>query len=156
MTKQTIIPAGYRVTITSWENDADNYADTIHEGLTKERVEFILELCNLFLSKNGQYGKKGKGFGNMYEPGHDEQLAAEAAIRVVMEKHRAVLTEDELEQLAIESDPDDEYGGPEFSEMVSTFLDSSEDYYYRVYSGAKVELIPHEIRMEDVTDQFST
>jgi len=150
-TKQTTIPAGYRVTITSWENDADNYADTIHEGLSKERVEFILELCRLFRSKN----RDRKCFGNMYEPSHHEALAAEAAIRVVMEKHRAVLTEDELDQLAIESDPDDEYGGPEFSEFVSEYLDSGEGFLYRVYSGATVELIPHEIKMEDVTDQFS-
>ena len=143
---QTIIPVGYRVTITSWENDGDNYQDTIHEGQTKERVEYILELCKLF--------NRDDELGNMIEPNDKERLAAEDAIRVVMEKHRAVLTEDELEQLAIESDPNNKYGGPEFSGVVSEYLDSSEYYLYRVYDSAKVEYIPHEIRMDDVTGLF--
>ena len=148
---QTVIPAGYRVTITSWENDADNYKDTIHEGLSKERVEYILELCKLFKSGSNNGGAT---FGNMYDPDEEEIERADAAIRGVLEKYRPVLDEYELEQLDIVADPDDEYSGPEFSAIVSEFLDSSEGYQYRVYDGAKVEYIPHKITMEDVTSQF--
>ena len=148
MTKQTIIPAGYRVTITSWENDADNYKDSIHEGLSKERVEYILELCKLFKSGSNNGGKT---FGNMNESGRNARTMlakAEQAVRAVLEKHRAVLNECELANLDAEEDD------MEVSEIVCEFLDSSEYYIFRVFSEAKVELIPHQITMEDVTGEF--
>ena len=145
--KQTIIPAGYRVTISSWENDADNYKDTIHEGITKERVEYILELCKLFKSgcNNG-----GKTFGNMTEYGGNARFAKAAlSVRAVLEKHRAVLNECELENLECDEDE------MAVCAVVYEFLDSSEYYLFRVYDVAKVEYIPHEIRMDDVTKQFN-
>ena len=149
--KQTVIPAGYRLSITSWENDADAYGTEVLEGLTKERVEFLLELCNLFKSGSNT---SGKTFGNLYEPNSTQQAKAEAAITAVMEKHKPVLTEYELEQLTVVADPADPYSGPEYSEFVGDLLGYSENYTYRVYNGAKVEYIPHEITMEDVTSQF--
>lgn len=146
-TKQTIIPAGYRVTITSWENDADNYKDTVHEGLSKERVEYILELCKMFKSGSNNGGKT---FGNMNEYDGNARFAkAEKAVREVLEKHRAVLNECELANL---DGPEDEM---EVTEIMCEFLDASEFYTFRVYSKAKVEHIPHQIIMEDVTGDFS-
>jgi hypothetical protein len=146
MAKQTIIPAGYRVTVTSWENDADNYKDTIHEGLSKERVEYILELCNLFKSGSNNGGKT---FGNMHESTPLSRVAkAEQAVRAVLEKYRAVLNECELENLECEE------GDMEVCEVVNEFIDSSEYYFFRVYDIAKVEHIPHQIVMEDVTGDF--
>lgn len=148
--KQTIIPAGYRLSVTSWENDGDAYHIEIIEGLTKERVDYALELCNLFQSRS----YNTDCFGNMYQPNMKERLAAEDAIRAVLEKHRAVLTTYELEQLAIESDLINQYGGPEFNQIVGEFLSSSEDYLYRAYHDAKVEFVPSAIIMEDVTGEF--
>jgi hypothetical protein len=146
---QTIIPAGYRLSVTSWENDADNYQTTVHEGLEEERVEYILELCKLFKSK------KRKGcFGNMYDPSEIEREEVAEAIRAVMEKHRAVLTLEEIEVLDTPIIPEEEYADEGFSDVVCAFLECSPDYAYRVYERAKVEHIPHEIRMEDVTKQF--
>ena len=148
-TNQTTIPAGYRVTITSWENDADNYKTTIHEGLTKPRVEYMIELCKLFVSQN----RDKNAFGNMYDPSEHEVSKAVNAVRALMRKHQAVLTEDELQILdGTAGDEDDiRYN---VQEMVSEYLDTGEDYAFRVFDGAKVELIPHEIKMEDVSSQF--
>jgi len=148
---QTIIPAGYRVTITSWENDGDHYENTVHEGLTKERVEYILELCNLFKSDSSTGGKT---FGNLYEPDRTERAEAESAITVVMEKHKPVLTKYELKQLTAVAVPNEPYSGPEYGDIVRELVGYSEYYTYRVYDGAKVEFIPNEITMEDVTGQF--
>ena len=146
MSKQTIIPAGYRVTITSWENDADNYKDTIHEGLTKERVEYILELCKMFKSGSNNGGKT---FGNMNESDGAAQFAkAEQAVRAVLEKHRTSLNHLELANLEAEEDE------MEVCEIVSEFIGSSEFYTFRVFSKAKVEHIPLQITMEDVTGDF--
>ena len=148
MTKQTIIPAGYRVTITSWENDADYYEDTIHEGLTKERVEYILEMCKLFKSGSNNGGKT---FGNMNEYDGSARFAkAQQAVNVVLEKHRAVLNECELANL---DSGEDEM---EVCEIINEFIGSSEFYTFRVYDKAKIELVPHQITMEDVTADFNT
>ena len=145
MTKQTIIPAGYRVTITSWENDGDNYKDTIHEGLSKERVNYILELCNLFKSKNRDINC----FGNMYEPSRPQMDKAEEAAKRILEKHRAVLDERELANL------DSAEGEGEIADMMCDYFGYSEDFTFRVYHRAKVEHIPHQITMEDVTGDFN-
>jgi hypothetical protein len=146
MTKQTIIPAGYRVTITSWENDGDNYKDKIHEGLTSARVEYILELCKLFKSGSNNGGKT---FGNMDEYDSGGFAKAEKAVRKVLEKHRAVLNHCELANL------ESEEGDMEVCEVVNKFIGSSEYYTFRVYQTAKVELIPHQIEIDDVTGDFN-
>lgn len=147
--KQTIIPAGYRLTITSWENDADNYQTTVHEGLTKAKVEFILELCCKFTSGSNNGGTT---FGNMYEPDNGEMAKAAAAIREVMLKHEAVLDENDRDFL-FNMAPEDAMWSAR--EIMGEYLDTSENYAFRVYDGAKVEYVPHEIRMEDVTLQFN-
>lgn len=155
---QTIIPAGYRLSITSWENDADAYHTMILEGLTRERVVYLLELCKLFYSRSKN---DTTTFGNIYDSGYgaDGKVGellrkADDAIRKVMERHVPVLSEFELEQLDTAYDPADKYSGPDFHEIISGLLHYSETYIYRVYDGAKVEYIPHEIRMDDVTVQF--
>lgn len=151
MSKKTIIPAGYRVTILSWENDADNYKDTIHEGQSKERVEFIIALCKKFRSKNSAKGC----FGNMYEASTAEMAPAVKAVLALMEDYRAVLTEVELDILDSEELKEDEdelaYA---VQELMTDFLDSGENTTFRVFDGAKVEMIPHEITLEDVSAQF--
>ena len=155
---QTIIPAGYRLSVTSWENDADNHQTAVLEGLSKERVEYLLELCKLFYSGSNNGGTT---FGNMYEGSADERAGACIAIAQVMEQHRDALTEDEFEMLSevVLDEEDVEYDEDTIAnfgldEIVGELLSYSECYTYRVYSNAKVEYIPHEIRMDDVTGQF--
>ena len=43
-----IIPPGYQLHITSWENDADNYKTEILSGLTKEDVRFYIHFLSHF------------------------------------------------------------------------------------------------------------
>lgn len=59
----TDIPAGYQLSITSWENDADNYNTITISGLTFEDVKFYLHFLSFFRSA---YSYKGEGeyFGN--------------------------------------------------------------------------------------------
>jgi hypothetical protein len=45
-----IIPSGYQLHITSWENDGDNFNTEILSGLTKEDVKFYLHFLNHFKS----------------------------------------------------------------------------------------------------------
>lgn len=158
MTKETVIPAGYRVSVTSWENDADHRKTNVFEGLTKERVEFLAELLPHFKSGSNNGGKT---FGNMYQPSDDRLAEACGRIREIMERHRAGLTEYELELLdetagmnlkdATEGGGSDMYN---FGEIVGEFLSYSGDYTFRVFDTMQVEFVPHEIRMQDVTKKF--
>jgi hypothetical protein len=43
-----IIPSGYQLHITSWENDADNYKTEILSGMTKEDVQFYIHFLSHF------------------------------------------------------------------------------------------------------------
>jgi hypothetical protein len=38
------IPAGYQVSVTSWENDGDNYRTETIPGLSKEGAQFLVDL----------------------------------------------------------------------------------------------------------------
>jgi hypothetical protein len=146
MTK-TIIPAGYRLTIMSWENDMDACKNEILEGLTKERVEFLIELCSLFKSRSC-----GKSFyGNMYEPSELERNDACLAVAIVMSKHFDVLEDDEKCMLGLSEDDSIQDFVVEF---MGDMLGYGEGYWVRVFDGAKVEYTPVEIILNDVTSQF--
>jgi hypothetical protein len=145
--KQTVIPAGYRVTISSWENDADARQDEILEGLTKERVQYLVDLCSLF--KSSSQGKQYHG--NMYDPSEKEIHRACLAIVLVMNKHREALTEDELEVLN-----EDDLGsiGDFMTDFLGELLGRSENYWVRVFDGMKIEYVPVSIILNDVTEEF--
>lgn len=69
----TNIPAGYTLTITSWENDADNRADKTLHGLSEADVRFYLNLLNRFRSH------RSGGLGNEDCEREQETAAIEAA-----------------------------------------------------------------------------
>lgn len=46
------IPAGYSLSITSWENDADFFKTQVFHGLNKIDVQFLVDLAKLFKSMN--------------------------------------------------------------------------------------------------------
>lgn len=146
MTKQTIIPAGYRLTITSWENDGDHYQTIVVAGLTTARVRFIIELCKLFRSHHSVPGC----FGNLYDPTTREIHQANEAVARVFQKHRSALTDDELEMLDGNSEPDEEG----LAVYVTDFIGQSDDFAFRVFSKAVVESIPAAIYIEDVSAEF--
>lgn len=152
--KQTIIPAGYRVTIESWENDADNYKTKIVEGLQKPSVEFLIDFAKLFHSRNNWNGPKGHG--NMYDPHANELNNFREAYVEVIKKHIAKDTEQTLLQYFWDEDNnklyDDQHDG--VMELAYELGLSGGDFYTRVFESAKVEYIPNEIILQDVTEEF--
>lgn len=146
MTKQTIIPAGYRLSITSWENDGDHYQTKVLAGLTPGRVRFIIELCKLFRSHHSVKS----GYGNLYDPSQTVVSAAVVAVMQVMQKHRNVLTDDELDMLGTSDDIDEVV-----QDYVTEFIGKSEeDFTFRVFEKAAVESIPAAICIDDVSAEF--
>lgn len=61
-----VVKKGYTVTVTSWENDGDNYRTESETYQSKELVEAIVKMCKtLFASCNN--GDGGIGNTNEYE-----------------------------------------------------------------------------------------
>lgn len=144
---QTVIPEGFRVIISSWENDGDASQTKIVQGLSEARVKFLIEACSLFRSRS-----RGKGcYGNMYEPSDKEIKQACTAFAKVMLKHTAVLDKEELEiLLSKDKDVLQDFVG----EFMGDLLGYSEGYWVRVFDGVKVEYTPVQIFIQDVTSRF--
>jgi len=150
MTQYTTIPAGYRISVTSWENDADNYRTECLEGLSKEVVSFYVDFSKLFTSKNN---RSDKGFGNLYEPNDSERQALTNAFTKVVEKHKDTFLALCKDWNYDETPTDEEYQDICY-ELHHELFGGSEYFYTRVLDSYKVEYTPTEVRLEDVTYQF--
>jgi hypothetical protein len=129
------IPKGYRITVVSWENDADNYNTKVESGLTKEEVAFKIDLCKAL--------KHDGGVGNMYQPSDSELEFARQILKAVLVKHSE----------ADEGDPTDEAADTAFDYLYDLGLSGGE-FFTRVCESYKVEFVPTDIYIEDVTKEF--
>jgi len=145
----SIIKAGYRITVTSWENDADNYNTKTVDGLDENEVNFHIDILKLIAGSNCN---DKTVFGNMYDPSESELKAFEKAVIRVFEKHskpldffriRQYLPESEHEPLDIAMDIIGDYTG-----------DGGGDFYTRVAESIVVEFVPHAIIIENVSPKF--
>lgn len=153
MSKFTTIKAGYRLTITTWENDGDNYNTKVLEGLDKADVQFHVDILKLFdrSSWNGP-----NDFGNMYEPSGDEIYRLAVAIRKVAVKHEALVREKAewlLDEIGEDEDEQPEYMDGAYDFLYDLGIGSGE-FYTRVCESIKVEYTPTDIKLQDVTAEF--
>ena len=147
-----IIKQGYRITVTSWENDADHYQTHSVDGLDVRDVEFFVDFCKLHYSQNAW--KTEKGMGNMYEPSDSERNEYISKAKAVFVKHRICpfllqrfpdhpitedITEDDTNDITHEL-AYEIFGGGEF--------------YTRVFDGRGIVYVPEELEFEDVTKRF--
>ena len=135
MSKVTVIPAGYRVSVTSWENDGDNYNTKTIEGLESNQVSMIVAVCQLM--KSGLYG-------NLYEP----SPARIEAFRKELWKI-ALTFPDAFHANFIEDEIVDEAW-----ELIAELGLTGGDFYSRVFERIKIEHIKKPIKIADVTDEF--
>ena len=138
------IPAGYRLIVTSWENDADNYNIKVVEGLSLEATKLLVDVIQLFYSKNNP--PKGKVcYGNLYWPSDDRIAACYAAVQEVLDRHPKVSDE----ALA------DYFTGPEgVMEYMYELSLTGGDFWTRVLDKFEVEFYPEDVIIQDVTAQF--
>jgi hypothetical protein len=139
--KTTIIPMGYRLTITSWENDADYYQTHTIEGLFENDVKFYIAVLKLF--KSGSNDTFCYGNLNSYRSNHNARVeAAQEAVNEIVEKFWGSTVPEHIEQFA------------DVREAMPTLLGYSENFIFRVFESVKVEWIPHPIEIEDETEKF--
>ena len=142
MTKQTTIPAGYRITITTWENDADNYKTEVMEGITDINLaKFYCELAELHTSRHDH---RKKGFGNLYEPSEREIGDYFAAIDLLIKKYPDIQIY--KGQPVTEAD--------HVRDAIYELGLTGGDFFTRVCENIKVEYTPTDIVFNDVTEEF--
>lgn len=135
--KHNRIPAGYKIIITTWENDGDNYNTAHMSGLSWYQVRLLVKLAELFYSHN-QQGERG--YGNLYDPTDAECEAVERAIQTTFDKyntHTIAWSVDQCRDM-----------------LADLHLKGCSEFYTRVLSDIVVEHYPVALDVEDVTDQF--
>lgn len=143
MTKQTTIPAGYRIAVTTWENDGDNYKTSTLEGLSKEKVQYYCDLLKPF-GHSCHYGVGNLGNIYQFNEGQEEQLLTH--YRNILEKHKGVL------------DIDGDIFNDDLTDIFNDELYDLDvrggDQETRVVESIKVEYTPQAITFDDVTEEF--
>jgi hypothetical protein len=121
MDKELVIKKGYTLTVTSWENDGDNYRTESMTVETLEEARRIYRVCNeLFKSDEGGVGNSMDG-------------ESEEAIEEYIENNPELnLTKEEIRDLSYD-------------------LMGSSDYYdYRVCESVSVTYSPEDIYLEKI------
>ena len=138
------IKAGYRVTVTSWENDGDNYNTLSKDGMTAEAARLVYQLLSLLEGD----------LGNMYEPDEEEcELLTEAVIPII-KQNLSILGEFGY-SVYKQSDVDfPMYATQVATSIIGDFTGFSEGYYTRKVESIVVEYVPAEIVIQDVTHEF--
>lgn len=152
MKKYNTIKKGYRVTVTTWENDGDNYNTVTKEGI-EDIVQLIIELQMLKLidRNNMEY----RDFANQYEVDEGTQDAMGAALHKLVREGNW--------QKAFKDKWDLEVDGMSNEDMYQVLVDTYYDYgaagggdsfAIRVVESIIVEIVPEDILLEDVTADF--
>ena len=137
------INKGYTLTVTSWENDADNYntkSKTV-ETLEQAKVWFdMMQLC-----KSDNYQPNGVILlGNSYNGFTDKQ--EEVASNFLKEHHKILLPDDSIEEIE-----ENEENLPDwFSSLAGQLLGYGENYACRVMESCTITYSPEEIFVEEI------
>lgn len=139
-----IIPAGYYLKVTTWENDGDYYATNELMGLTATDAQFYVKLVQKFKSRN-----------NRSSPGLGNQHNSDAVLREVVDKLLAKYS-DVSPDVRVKFKSEDL-----FSDALEEILGSPTDYehesygsFCRVVESFELYEIANPVEMLDVTEQF--
>jgi len=135
------IKPGIMLSITSWENDGDNYNTKTLYGLCEDEAKFWLGLAKLC---------GGRKYANMPEHRHIDEIGLGEEFRALVNKHHSgfAVTTDGWDVSSLYETPDENENDPVvglIQELVYDVLGSSELCSFRVYESYKAYLIPSEI-----------
>ncbi len=135
-----MIPKGFQITVSSWENDADNYKKAVKNGLGLEELKFFYELASLF--------KDNSKISNLYDP-DDEKLELLNSTLIKFSKKYP----DFIKQF---DSTDDETIIDAVMDHMHELELTGEDFTTRVTSKIEVEYIPENVYTVDLTDKMDT
>lgn len=133
---QKIIPAGYRLTVHSWENDGDSPSMLIKEGIQEDEICLHVELLNLMK-------KRGSGLENNYEPTEKDFHKAHSILLPLMEKYAALFDEKKMALFRKDVGSIQNY----IAENLTGY--PNEEYGLRVVDSFSVEYLPEQVIMEN-------
>jgi len=146
-----MIPRGYQLQITSWENDGDYYNTQIVNGLTASQAAFYVEFAELF-------GDSGIETGNCCDNEEVEWAKLYKAVLEICERYPNAFASfvydnwiNDLDKACRDAlaDPGDEEAEDEartiIHEIAHELLDSSEFYVFRVFESAKIFYFPEDV-----------
>jgi hypothetical protein len=139
--KEVIKKAGYYVSVTSWENDGDNYKTKDVHFDDLEKAKFALEICKKFKS-SGRGGFIDDELGNtqFFRDGHLEMY------HEALEKH--------IKSLFLKYNVPEEFGEREYVEyeIIDELIDSWGDgEMMRVFESGKIVYYPKDVVAEVIT-----
>ena len=139
MSKKKVINKGYTLTVTSWENDGDNY-NTL--SVTVDSKERALALQGLVKLSDFSTSHTERGLGNACEwESYHEDLVKDYLINnpVIMPKSWTPINFED------EDDWKDAY-----NELTYDLLGSSEWYISRVHESSYITYSPEDIYVEEI------
>lgn len=146
--KTTKIPAGYRLSVTSYEDDGDNYRTVIVTGLTYDRTRLLVDVGKAPTYKVTDY------FGKWRNPTPEDVAKHSTMMSKIIKAYPD--EERTLSKLLI-----DEPNGDEndikvefFQQILHSIGLTSDKFFTRVCQRFVVEYIPTDIIIEDVTKEF--
>ena len=137
--KYTRIPAGYKIEVTTWENDGDDYHTTHIAGLGLDEVRLLVKLAELVYSHN-RLGERS--YGNIYEPTEEQCDDLDRAIQTTFDKYNTQSITWSVDRCC--------------DKLVDLHLMGCSEFHTRVLSKIVVEHYPVALHIEDVTEQFVT
>ena len=140
---KTVSQAGYRMTVESWENDADNHNTVVKEGLSKAECMFYVDLCKLF-KHSTNYNDR---ICNLYEPSEAELARVQNALHAVALRHDQAVTR-------LEGLDDPSFVKDQMFDILFELGLSGSEFYTRVCNRWKVEHVPVQIVLTNVTEDF--
>lgn len=143
----SIIHSGYRLTVKSWENDADNYNTVVLTGLSKDDMLFYA--CILKAFEHTQDYKNR--LCNLYDPSDEEMARLSKFSRELFARFPAMLEGFDPEFTDMS---DDDNAHDCLLEVLCDLGLSGTEFHTRVVASWSVEYIPEEVKFEDVTEQF--
>lgn len=130
-----IISKGYTLSVTSWENDGDNYKTESMTFESKELAVAVAKMCStIFKSCNNGDG----GIGNMSD-GEDE--SAHGIILPYMKAHP---------ELYPDENPSDDELIDICMDYNSNLMGGSEYYYSRVFESCSLTYSPEDVFLEEI------
>ena len=134
--KHLLLPKGYTLSITSWENDGDYYATNDYTVDNKDLAKEILDFCNLCASGSNNTTTVGNG----YVYSRQNLIVEFFKQHKLLADHLHVNLNDEVSIMDA------------FYELTCELFGSSEYYDCRAFSGAAiVTYSPDDIYVEKVS-----
>jgi hypothetical protein len=150
MSKELLYPAGYRLTIHSWENDVDNTKTNIVAGLTERQAQIMVSIAKLFKYRHNSVA----GIGNMYEPNDEEMIESGHKLLETLSLQGCLINKDdelyEVEPWLCFEELFSKETGHEFYELGLT----SDEFFTRVAESIDVSLLEEPIYVVSANEKF--